>query len=177
VKLRPTIERRNDVIRPIRKYDPDLICTHRSNDYHPDHRYTEQLVRDSAYVATVPTVRVPTDHLGYNPVIAYLHDEFREPPWFDPDVAVPVDGVIDTELETPHRHAPRTDEWLPYDVGKPDEVPDGEAERRAWLRGDRLPDFEAVTDRIRDRLVDQYGPEGQEARTPRRSNTASTAAH
>lgn len=37
--LEATMARREDVIRLIRRHQPDLIITHRTNDYHPDHRY------------------------------------------------------------------------------------------------------------------------------------------
>src|SRR5262245_65182247 len=43
-RLLPTLEARAQVIRLIRSFRPDLVLTHRPNDYHPDHRYTSQLV-------------------------------------------------------------------------------------------------------------------------------------
>ena len=46
-ELEPTLENRKKIIRLIRNYTPDLILTHRPNDYHPDHRYTSILVQDS----------------------------------------------------------------------------------------------------------------------------------
>src|SRR5947209_6171956 len=53
-ELLPTLENRRQVIRLIRGFRPDLVLTHRPNDYHPDHRYTSQLVQDAAYLVTVP---------------------------------------------------------------------------------------------------------------------------
>ena len=35
-RLEPTLERREQVIRAVRSYRPDLVLTHRPNDYHPD---------------------------------------------------------------------------------------------------------------------------------------------
>ena len=54
--LEPNLVRREQVIRLIRTYRPDLVLTHRPNDYHPDHRVTSQLVQDAAYLLTVPAV-------------------------------------------------------------------------------------------------------------------------
>ena len=45
-QLEPTLAARNEIIALIRRYRPDLMLTHRPNDYHPDHRYTSQLVQD-----------------------------------------------------------------------------------------------------------------------------------
>src|SRR5258708_268330 len=55
-QLLPTLENRWQVIRLIRTEQPDLVLTHRPNDYHPDHRYTSQLVQDAAYLVTVPPI-------------------------------------------------------------------------------------------------------------------------
>jgi LmbE family N-acetylglucosaminyl deacetylase len=48
----------------IRSVNPDLVITHGPNDYHPDHRYTHQLVWDAitlAGVANVKTAHPATD--------------------------------------------------------------------------------------------------------------------
>jgi LmbE family N-acetylglucosaminyl deacetylase len=160
--LRPTIERREELIRTIRRRRPDLIVTHRPNDYHPDHRYTEQLVRDAAYMVTVPHVCPTVEHLEYNPVVGYVQDEFEKPSPFDPDVVVPIDDVVETKIDMLHHHESQMYEWLPYNAGMLDEVPDDEDERRDWLREQWLPDFADVADRYREQLVEQYGTEGED---------------
>src|SRR5262245_52717272 len=93
-ELLPTLENRRQVIRLIRGFRPDLVLTHRPNDYHPDHRYTSQLVQDAAYMVTVPAVVPEAPHLPRDPVIAYLPDEFARPYPFQPTVAIDVDSVI-----------------------------------------------------------------------------------
>jgi N-acetylglucosamine malate deacetylase 1 len=158
-ELTPSIENRNKVIRLIREYEPDLAVTHRPNDYHPDHRYTADLVQDAAYMVTVPNICTGTPHLTYNPVIAHLPDDFQKPTPFDPDVVVPIDDVIDEKMAMLHCHESQMYEWLPYNIGKADEVPDDEEGRREWLRNRYLPEFAAVADRYRDLLIEQYGEE------------------
>src|ERR1700683_5406673 len=71
-ELMPTLEARYQLIRLIRTFKPDLILTHRPNDYHPDHRYTSQLVQDAAYMVTVPAVVSDVPHLSDDPVILYF---------------------------------------------------------------------------------------------------------
>lgn len=58
-RLMPTLENRDQVIAQIRGFQADIVITHRPNDYHPDHRNTGQLVRDAAYMVTVPNIVPP----------------------------------------------------------------------------------------------------------------------
>ena len=53
-ELMPTLENRQKITRLIREWKADLVFSPRTNDYHPDHRYTAVLVQDSAYMVTVP---------------------------------------------------------------------------------------------------------------------------
>jgi len=158
-ELMPTLENRRQVIRIIREVQPDLIMTPRPNDYHPDHRYTSQLVQDAAYMVTVPNVVALTEHLPRNPVIVYVSDHFQKPYPFTPDVAVGIDDVIELKLEMLHCHTSQMYEWLPFNAGVLHEVPLADRERRAWLAERRLPAFRAIADRYRDLLIKLYGEE------------------
>ena len=55
-EIEPSLAHRRAVLEVIRKARPDLVLTHRPNDYHPDHRYTSELVQDAAYIVMVPEV-------------------------------------------------------------------------------------------------------------------------
>ena len=96
-ELLPNLENRHSVIRLIRSFKPDLVLTHRPNDYHPDHRYTSQLVQDAAYMVTVPAVVPDTPHLLRDPVICYLPDDFQKPYPLVPSVVVDVGPVVDRD--------------------------------------------------------------------------------
>src|SRR4051812_49406634 len=63
-ELDDRLESRQRVIRLIRGFRPDLILTHRSTDYHPDHRFAGLLVQDASYIVTVPGVCPETPHLA-----------------------------------------------------------------------------------------------------------------
>jgi LmbE family N-acetylglucosaminyl deacetylase len=157
--LLPTLEARHDLIRLIRSFAPDLVLTHRPNDYHPDHRYTATLVQDAAYMVTVPAVCPDVPHLERNPVIAYLSDDFKKPVPFCPDVVVDVGSEIERVTDMCHRHVSQFYEWLPFNGGYLDQVPAGDAERRTWL-GERLRKrLRPLADRCRDQLIGVYGAE------------------
>ena len=156
-RLEPTIERREDMIRRIRRLAPDLILTHRPNDYHPDHRYTATLVNDSAYMVTVPLICPDTPHLRTNPVIAYFADDFTKPNAFVPDVVVDIDSVMDLKWRMLHAHASQFYEWLPYNERCEAEVPSADAERLEWLKRKWGTRLESVAERSRDQLARTYG--------------------
>ena len=156
-ELEPTLQNRWKVIELIRTYNPDLILTHRPNDYHPDHRYTSQLVQDAAYMITVPPVVPGTPHLMTNPVIAYLPDEFRKPYPFSPTVAVDVGPVLNKIVDMLHCHESQFYEWLPYNVGVADQVPADDAARRAWLKQQIAERLRKQAHRFRATLVQCYG--------------------
>lgn len=161
-ELRPTLENRHELIRLIREYEPDLLLTHRPNDYHPDHRYASRLVQDAAYLVTVPNVCPDTPPLASDPVIAYLNDEFQKPTPFEPDAIVAIDDVIDQKFDMLDRHESQVYEWLPYNEGILDSVPQDPQQRRKWLSTGELSiiaAMERVADRFRDRLKDRYGDE------------------
>ena len=52
-KLENTLANRLAFVDLIRSADPDLVITHGPDDYHPDHRYTHQLVWDALPLAGV----------------------------------------------------------------------------------------------------------------------------
>ena len=158
-QLMPTLENRNTVIALTREFKPDLVTVHRPNDYHPDHRYTSQLVQDASYMLTVPNVVSHVPHLERMPVIAYTWDHFQKPYPFQADVVVSIDDVIEQKIDALHQHTSQMYEWLPYNGGYLDQVPEGEAERRAWLRTFRDGRFRRAADQHREKLVELYGAE------------------
>lgn len=159
-QLEPSVANRKTAIRLIRSFHPDLILTHRPNDYHPDHRCTSTLVQDASYLITVPNICTDTPPLKDTPVIAYLSDHFQRPYPFTPDVAVSIDETIELKLDMLHCHVSQVYEWLAWHDGVEQQVPADPAERREWLRERMIaPHDPVVADRCRELLVQWYGRE------------------
>ena len=156
-ELLPTLDNRRQVIRLLRSFRPDLVLTHRPNDYHPDHRYTSQLVQDAAYMVTVPAIVSDTPHLAANPLIAYLPDEFSKPYPFTPDVALDVGPVMEKMIAMLDCHVSQFYEWLPYNVGVLQEVPQTSDQRRAWLGEQVRVRLRSQANRFRQLLLATYG--------------------
>ena len=156
-QLEADLATRAQIISLIRAFRPDLIFTHRTNDYHPDHRRTGILVQDASYLIRVPNICPLVPHLTYNPVILYLQDGFQKPIPFSPDVVVGIDDVLDEKVRMLHCHESQFYEWLPYIGGYADQIPDGDDARLAWMHRHREQYDGGAADRFRDQLVARYG--------------------
>lgn len=157
--LEPSVENRLEIIRLIRRFQPDLVLTHRPNDYHPDHRYTSQLVCDAAYMVTVPPIASDVPSLRYNPVIAYLSDTFQRPYPFTPSVVVDIEPVLDQVVETLACHKSQFFEWLPFNKFFDEPVPARDEDRLPWLKRHYCRRIAPFADRYRELVTATYGGE------------------
>lgn len=158
-ELQPTLEARAEIIRLVRGYDPDLVLTHRPNDYHPDHRVTSQLVGDASYLLTVPAVAPEVPALRRMPVIMYMSDEFQRPYPFSPSVVVDIEPVLESVVDMLTCHRSQFFDFLPYNRGEADQVPAELGLQRPWLRDWYSSLIEPLADLYRKRLVTDYGEE------------------
>ena len=158
-ELLPTLENRRAIIKLIREFRPHLVLGHRPNDYHPDHRYTAILVQDAAYMVTVPNVVAAVEHLSHNPIFMYTADGFQKPYPFTPDVVVDVDSVMETKIEALSCHESQFFEWLPYNGGYLNEMPEEKQARFEWFAGRMKKRLSRDANRFRDKLIECYGDE------------------
>ena len=172
------LETRKRMIRYIRKINPDIIITHRTNDYHADHRAVALLVQDASYLLTVPNECSDVPAMRSMPVIMYNEDRFKNPE-FKCDVVIDMDEEIDVKLKIADLNVSQVYEWLPYTHGEEDDVPKGKEERFEWLKGMNITSettdeeimaaprgaraygvrFAKVAVRFRKELIEKYGEE------------------
>jgi LmbE family N-acetylglucosaminyl deacetylase len=98
-ELEPTLENRRTLTRLIRLWNADLVLGPRTNDYHPDHRYTGVLVQDAAYMVTVPFFCPDVPAMRKNPVFMYYTDRFQKPAPSRADIIVNIDPVLERKLD------------------------------------------------------------------------------
>jgi LmbE family N-acetylglucosaminyl deacetylase len=156
-ELEPSLENRKTVARLIREWDADIVMGHRPYDYHPDHRYTGVLMNDAAVVVAAPFFTPDTKPTRGNPVFMYYSDNFKDPIAFDPTIVVSIDAVAEQKWKCigamPSQFADK-DSWQGrYLPG----VPQGDAERAAFILETIKKRGEAVANQYRDRLVALYG--------------------
>ena len=172
-ELEVNLETRKRLTRYIREYNPDMIITHRPNDYHADHRAAGQLVLDAAYLLIVPHFCPEVPAMTKAPLIMYNVDSFKYPP-FEADVVIDIDDELETKLKIADLNVSQVYEWLPFTKGE--EVPEGAEERYEWLKGmdtsrwnsdEELASktrgyavrFAKVASRFRKELIAKYGEE------------------
>lgn len=131
--LLPSLELRLAIIREIRTFQPDLVLTHRTFDYHPDHRALGQAVQDASYMVLVPKIAPDLPPPHREPIVAYMPDLFTRPCPLRPDVVLDVSEHWESVLEMLDSHESQFYEWMPWIDGVLDSVPANKADRREWL--------------------------------------------
>lgn len=174
----PDLETRRRLIRYIRNYSPDLIITHRPNDYHADHRAAGLLMQDASYMLIVPHECPDTPAMRRMPVIMYNEDGFDNPP-FRPDLVLDMDDEIEAKLRIADLNVCQVYEWLPYTHGET--APTDPIERFEWLKGMTITAdttdeevmaaergyavrFAKTAARFRRQLIERYGEKGKTVR-------------
>lgn len=162
-ELLPTLENRRAVTRLIRDWKADVVIGPRTNDYHPDHRYTGVLIQDAAFMVIVPSFCPDVPALKKNPIFLYAEDSFKKPNPFEPDVVVSIDPSFDAKVAAIDALESQFYEWNPWLSGTLAEVPKDKAARKDWLKGRLASRYGATADRFRAQLVGRYGPEAGKA--------------
>jgi LmbE family N-acetylglucosaminyl deacetylase len=153
-ELLPSLEIRLQIIRKIREWKADVVIAPRSNDYHPDHRYTGVLVQDAAFMVGVPNVVPDVEPLRKNPVFLYFQDNFKKPNPFQADIAVDITPVIEKKLAGLDAHQSQFYEWLPWIGNYENEVPKDPAKHKEYLLAKRV---QTPNPEVRKTLEKWYG--------------------
>jgi len=156
-RLQPTLEVRYQIIREIRTFKPDLLITHRNNDYHPDHRAVGDAVRDASYMVTVPSIVPDVPIVRKDPVVAFMSDKFTKPYPLQADVLVDITKQIDVIVDMLACHKSQVFEWLPYNRSELADVPLGDAGRKRWLKMHVVQRFQRLSVRYAADVAAAYG--------------------
>lgn len=157
--LEPTLQLRQRIIREIRQFKPDLLLTHRTCDYHPDHRAVGQCVQDASYMVTVPHVVPEVPALRQDPVVAFLPDLFTRPAPLRPDVVIDIASRIETIAMMLACHRSQLFEWLAYEAGLVDTVPADEDQKLGWVSDWVVRHVRPRAEKFRDELIARCGTE------------------
>ncbi len=157
--LQATLEVRLRIIEEIRNYQPNLVLTHRTCDYHPDHRAVGQSVQDASYLVTVPRILPEVPAPSQPPVFAFMPDLFTRPTRLQADVMLDVTQQVSKIVEMLACHHSQVFEWLPFEEGTLETVPNDQQGRLEWLRAWYARHAGPRADHFRDELLDTFGRE------------------
>ncbi|GJM27512.1 MAG: hypothetical protein DHS20C17_01470 [Cyclobacteriaceae bacterium] len=158
-ELMPTLENRKIVARLIRDWQADIVLCHRPYDYHPDHRYTGELVQDASVVVVAPFFVPDTPPTTKNPVFLFTADGFQKPYPFEPTIVVGIDEVVDQKWDCVSAMPSQFGDEHSWQASTGSDVPSDETERKAYLLNRVKKGNQAVADKYRDRLIALYGQE------------------
>lgn len=158
-ELMPTLENRKRVARLIRNWQADIVFSHRRYDYHPDHRYTGELVEDAALVVVAPFFVPDTPPVEDNPVFLHYHDGFEKPYPFEPDIVVGIDEVVQKKWDCVSAMESQFGDKHSWQASTNPNVPEGEEARKEYLLNRMKQRNEAMANRYRDKLIELYGEE------------------
>ncbi len=156
-ELMPTLENRKKIARLIREWQADIVLAPRSNDYHPDHRYTAILVQDASFMVTVPFFTPDTPRVTKNPVFMYYYDRFQKPYPFEPTIAIGIDEESGPKYVCMAELKSQFSEWNAWLDGYDHEVPADEPGRRTYIAERFQARDMFVANTYRDLLVEYYG--------------------
>ncbi|NLV85520.1 MAG: PIG-L family deacetylase [Spirochaetales bacterium] len=155
--LTDDLETRDELIAVIRRFNPDMIFTHRTNDYHTDHRHTGLLVQDASFLLGVPLVCPSVPCMEHVPVILSFYDAFKKPVAFQADIAVTIDDTMDVKVRMLDCHKSQFYDWLPWIEHESDQLPAAKDDQYRWLNDKMRCKDAAVANCCRTKLVERYG--------------------
>ena len=87
------------VIRMIRKYQPEIVLANAIRDRHPDHGRAAQLIEDAVFYSGLRMIKTVEEDHEQDPwrprvVYNYIQDE-----WITPDVLIDISPFMDKKLE------------------------------------------------------------------------------
>jgi bacillithiol biosynthesis deacetylase BshB1 len=84
-----------EIVKMIRKYQPEIVLANSIHDRHPDHGKGAKLVADACYLSGL--VKIDTDQNAWRPkaVYHYIQDEYIEP-----DFTIDITPYFDKKIES-----------------------------------------------------------------------------
>jgi len=116
-ELDPTRAWRERTGRLVRDLAPDMIITHRTVDYHSDHRAVAQIVQDLTYFLGVPHWCPDAPVPARLPFVMYAVDDFTSPRRVRADLVMSGAGTIEEGARGLACHVSQLFEWLPPEFG------------------------------------------------------------
>jgi len=91
---------RLEVIKAIRKYQPEIILSNALEDRHPDHGRAGDLVHDSVFLSGLPKIETSIDGVKQEAHRPRLLLQFIQDRYLKPDIIVDISNHMDKKIES-----------------------------------------------------------------------------
>jgi len=164
-ELEANLKSRMEVIRLIREWKADIVITHPSYDYHPDHRNTALLVQDAAFLANVPKILPEVPAITESPLFLYTRGRYvnRQKP--HPDIVVDITPVEREKAYIIDAHASQIYEWLPWINRSNKIIPDKQEEKIEYILKEYVLKRGEIKEKDRPVVEKWYGSRAKEVKT------------
>ena len=108
---------RERIGRLVRDVAPDMVLTHRTVDYHANHRAVGQIVQDLTYFLGVPHWCPDTPVPEKLPFVMYAVDDFTSPRRVRADLVMSAAGGVEEGARGLACHVSQLFEWMPPELG------------------------------------------------------------
>ncbi len=164
-ELEANLKNRMEVIRLIREWKADIVITHPSYDYHPDHRNTSLLVQDAAFLVNVPKILPEVPALTESPLFLYTRGRYADRQKPNPDIVVDITPVVREKAYIIDAHASQIYEWLPWINRSNKIIPDTQEEKIEYILKEYVLKRGEIKEKDRHVVEKWYGSRAKEVKT------------
>ena len=164
-ELEANLKNRMEVIRLIREWKADIVITHPSYDYHPDHRNTSLLVQDAAFLVNVPKILPEVPALTESPLFLYTRGRYADRQKPNPDIVVDITPVVREKAYIIDAHASQIYEWLPWINRSNKIIPDTQEEKIEYILKEYVLTRGEIKEKDRPVVEKWYGNKAKEVKT------------
>lgn len=93
-------EHQREVIRVIRKYQPEIVLSNALHDRHPDHGRASELANDACFLAGLPKIRTQQDGVEQEAWRPRLNLQYIQDHYITPDVIIDITPYIETKIKS-----------------------------------------------------------------------------
>jgi len=87
-----------EVVRMIRKYQPEIVLGNAMHDRHPDHKRAGDLASDSCFLSGLPKVRTTQDGVDQEAWRPRLFLQYIQDSYIQPDIIIDITPYIETKI-------------------------------------------------------------------------------
>jgi bacillithiol biosynthesis deacetylase BshB1 len=89
-----------EVIRMIRKYQPEIVLSNALHDRHPDHARAGDLANDACFLAGLPKISTQQDGIEQEAWRPRLNLQYIQDHYIQPDVIIDITPYIETKIQS-----------------------------------------------------------------------------